>query len=397
MNNISERINKLSVSATLAMTQKSRDLKAQGHHVINLSIGEPDFPTPQHIKDAGISAINNNITTYPPVPGYPKLREAISKKFLTENNLDFSPEQIVVSAGAKHSIINALLCIINKGDEVIIPAPYWVSYPDMVKLSEGTPVFIDCDLSNDFKMTADQLEKAITPKTKALIYSSPSNPTGDLYSVKELKEIAEVLEKHPNILIISDEIYEHINFTGKHHSIAQFKELKDRVIVINGVSKAYAMTGWRIGYMGAPLPIAKACTKLQGQFTSGACSIAQMATLKAIESGSEVCKEMTKTFEKRLNLVLNHIKEIPGFIPNNPQGAFYVFPDVSYYFGKKHNDTEIKDSNDLAMYILNSSKVACVSGDAFGSPKCLRISYATSDEELNEAFDRIKKVLKELK
>lgn len=397
MNKISDRINSLSVSATLAMTQKSRDLQAAGHRVINLSIGEPDFHTPDHIKNAAIDAINNNITTYPPVPGYPVLRNAISKKFKEENNLDFSPDQIVVSSGAKHSIINALLCIVNKGDEVIIPAPYWVSYPDMVKLAEGTPVYISCDLSSDFKMTPEQLEKAITPKTKVLIYSSPSNPTGDLYSYEELKALAGVLAKYPEILIISDEIYEHINFIGKHHSIASFDELKDRVIVINGVSKAYAMTGWRIGYMGAPLAIAKAVTKLQGQFTSGACSIAQMASLAAVEAGSEVCKEMTKTFVKRLKIVLDHIAEIPGMIPNKPQGAFYVFPDVSYYFGKTDGEKIINDSSDLALYILDKAKVATVAGDAFGSPECLRISYATSDEELNEAFESIKKALSELK
>ncbi len=396
MNKISDRINNLAISATLAMTQKSRDLAAQGFDVINLSIGEPDFNTPEHIKKAAKEAIDNNITFYPPVPGFPSLLKVISEKFKKENNLDFSPEQIVVSSGAKHSIINALLCIINKGDEVVVPAPYWVSYVDMVKLAEGVPVVINCELSNDFKMTAGQLENAITPKTKALLYSSPSNPTGDLYSKEELEELAGVLAKYPDIIVISDEIYEHINFSGKHQSIAQFKAMENRVVVINGVSKAYAMTGWRIGYMGAPIEIAKACTKLQGQFTSGACTIAQMGAETAISAGSEVCKEMTKVFEKRLKIVLEHIKDIPGFIPNSPQGAFYVFPDVSDYFGKSDGKTLINTSDDLALYILSEAKVATVAGTAFGSPDCLRISYATSEDNLNEAFARIKKVLGKL-
>lgn len=394
---ISERINNLAVSATLAMTQKSRDLKSKGFDVINLSIGEPDFNTPDHIKKAAIEAINNNITFYPPVPGFQSLRIAISDKFKRENNLSFSPEQIVVSAGAKHSIINTLLCVINKGDEVIVPAPYWVSYVDMVQLSEGTPVVVKCSLENDFKMTAEQLEKSITTKTKALIFSSPSNPTGDVYTKEELSSLVKVLVKYPNVIVISDEIYEHINFSGKHESIASFNEIKDRVVVVNGVSKGYAMTGWRIGYIGAPIEIAKACTKLQGQFTSGACTIAQMASEEAIKSGIEACGNMTEVFERRLQLVLNHIKEIPGIKPNNPKGAFYVFPDVSYYFGKSNGETNINSSDDLALYILDKAQVATVAGSAFGSPECLRISYATSDEILNEAMNRIKKVLAELK
>lgn len=397
MNIISDRINNMALSATLAMTQKSRDLSAQGIDVINLSIGEPDFNTPDHIKNAAIMAINDNVTFYPPVPGFPSLRKVISEKFKRENNLDFSPDQIVVSAGAKHSIINTLLCIINKGDEVIVPAPYWVSYVDMIKLAEGIPVVVDCDISSDFKMTADQLEQAITPKTKALLYSSPSNPTGDLYSEQELKEIALVLEKYPNITIISDEIYEHINFVGKHISIAQFDEIKDRVVVVNGVSKGYAMTGWRIGYIGASIEIAKACTKLQGQFTSGACTIAQMAAEAAISTGSEACEEMTKVFKKRLELVLKHLKDIPSFIPNRPQGAFYVFPDVSALFGKSDGSTVINNSDDLALYILDKAQVATVAGSAFGSPNCLRISYATSEDKLNVAMTRIKEAIALLK
>jgi aspartate aminotransferase len=396
MDRISDRINNMALSATLAMTQKSRDLAAKGFDVINLSIGEPDFNTPDHIKQAAIEAINDNITFYPPVPGFPSLRKVISEKFKRENNLDFSPDQIVVSAGAKHSIINTLLCIVNKGDEVIVPAPYWVSYVDMIKLAEGVPMVVECELANDFKMTAEQLESAISPKTKALLYSSPSNPTGDLYSESELKQIAEVLAKYPQITVISDEIYEHINFSGKHVSIAIFEELKDRVVVVNGVSKGYAMTGWRIGYVGAPMDIAKACTKLQGQFTSGACTIAQMAAQAAISAGSEACAEMTKVFQKRLNIVLEHIKEIPGFIPNRPQGAFYVFPDVSAYFGKSDGEKVITSSDDLALYILDKAKVATVAGTAFGSPKCLRISYATSEDKLNTAMNRIKDVLSKL-
>ena len=397
MEKLAERINNMALSATLAMTQKSRDLVSKGYDIINLSIGEPDFNTPDHIKKAAIKAINENITQYPPVPGYQSLREAISNKFKVENNLDYSPEQIVVSTGAKHSIINALLCIIDKGDEVIVPAPYWVSYVDMIKLAEGIPVVVECELENDFKMTPAQLAQAISPKTKALLYSSPSNPTGDLYTKEELRELSKVLKNYPDIMVISDEIYEHINFYGKHESIAQFEELKNRVIVINGVSKAYAMTGWRIGYMGAPLYIAKACNKLQGQFTSGACSIAQMAAEAAIKGGSGVCRDMTTIFKKRRELVLNKLKEIPGIVPNNPLGAFYVFPDVSYFFGKSDGEIVIENSDDLALYILSKAQVATVAGSAFGSPKCLRLSYATSEDKLTEALQRIEKSLRALK
>jgi aspartate aminotransferase len=385
------------VSATLAMAQKSRDLQAQGIDVINLSIGEPDFDTPQHIKDAAKKAIDNNFTHYPPVPGYESLRKAIVEKFKRENNLEFKTDQIVVSTGAKHSIINVFLTILNPGDEVIVPAPYWVSYPAMVGLAEGEPVFVKCNIDSDFKMTAAQLEAAITPKTRALIFSSPSNPTGNLYSKEELKSLAKVIEKHPNIIVVSDEIYEHINFVGKHESIAQFPEIKDRVVVVNGVSKGYAMTGWRIGYIGAPTWIAKAVTKLQGQFTSGACTIAQKAAEAALNAGVDEPHKMTAIFNKRKDAVLKFMKDIPGLKTNIPEGAFYVFPEVSYFFGKAYDGKTINTSNDLALYLLEKAHVATVAGDAFGSPECLRLSYATSEELMLEALKRIKKALAELK
>ncbi|MDD3859158.1 MAG: pyridoxal phosphate-dependent aminotransferase, partial [Bacteroidales bacterium] len=374
-----------------------RDLQAQGVDIINLSIGEPDFDTPEHIKEAAKKAIDDNFTHYPPVPGYDSLRKAIVNKFKRENNLDYSVDQIVVSTGAKHSIINVFLSILNPGDEVIVPAPYWVSYVDMVGLAEGIPVVIKCDINSDFKMTATQLESAITTKTRAIIFSSPSNPTGNLYSKEELKNLASVISKHPNIIVLSDEIYEHINFVGKHESIAQFSEIKDRVVVVNGVSKGYAMTGWRIGYIGAPAWIAKAVTKLQGQFTSGACTIAQKAAEAALNAGSEQCKEMTAIFKKRRDIVLNFMKDIPGFKTNLPEGAFYVFPEVSYFFGKKYENYTIKDSNDLALYLLDKGHVATVGGTAFGSPECLRFSYATSEELMLEALTRIKNALALLK
>ncbi|MDD3740904.1 MAG: pyridoxal phosphate-dependent aminotransferase [Bacteroidales bacterium] len=397
MEKVSDRLNKMAVSATLAMAQKSRDLQAQGVDIINLSIGEPDFDTPEHIKEAAKKAIDDNFTHYPPVPGYDSLRKAIVNKFKRENNLDYSVDQIVVSTGAKHSIINVFLSILNPGDEVIVPAPYWVSYVDMVGLAEGIPVVIKCDINSDFKMTATQLESAITTKTRAIIFSSPSNPTGNLYSKEELKNLASVISKHPNIIVLSDEIYEHINFVGKHESIAQFSEIKDRVVVVNGVSKGYAMTGWRIGYIGAPAWIAKAVTKLQGQFTSGACTIAQKAAEAALNAGSEQCKEMTAIFKKRRDIVLNFMKDIPGFKTNLPEGAFYVFPEVSFFFGKKYENYTIKDSNDLALYLLDKGHVATVGGTAFGSPECLRFSYATSEELMLEALTRIKNALALLK
>lgn len=396
MEKVSDRLNKMAVSATLAMAQKSRDLQAQGIDVINLSIGEPDFDTPQHIKDAAKKAIDENYTHYPPVPGYDSLRKAVVAKFKRENDLDFSVDQIVVSTGAKHSIINVFLSILNPGDEVIVPAPYWVSYVDMVGLAEGTPVVVKCTIESDFKMTAAQLEEAITPKTRALIFSSPSNPTGNLYSKEELKSLASVIAKYPNIIVLSDEIYEHINFVGKHESIAQFTEIKDRVVVINGVSKGYAMTGWRIGYIGAPLWIAKAVTKLQGQFTSGACTIAQKAAEAALNAGAEQCMEMTAIFKKRRDNVLNFMKDIPGIKTNVPEGAFYVFPEVSSFYGKSFDGKQIKDSDDLALYLLDKAHVATVGGTAFGSPECLRFSYATSEELMLEALQRIKKALAEL-
>ncbi|MDD2387127.1 MAG: pyridoxal phosphate-dependent aminotransferase [Bacteroidales bacterium] len=397
MEKVSERLNRMSVSATLAMTQKSRELKAQGYDVINLSIGEPDFDTPEHVKEAAKRAIDENYTHYPPVPGYESLKKAIVNKFKRENNLEFDENQIVVSSGAKHSIINVFLAIIDPGDEVIIPAPYWVSYPDMVGLAEGVPVVIKCGIESDFKMTAKQLEQHITPKTRAIIYSSPSNPTGMLYSKDELEALAKVIEKHPNIIVISDEIYEHINFSGKHQSIAQFDAIKDRVVVVNGVSKGYAMTGWRIGYIGGPLWIAKAVTKLQGQFTSGACTIAQKAAEAALNAGSDSCKEMTAIFKKRRDLVMGLFKEINGIKMNEPQGAFYVFPEVSSFYGKSFENYTIKDSGDLALYILETEFVASVGGHAFGSPECLRFSYATSDDMLIEAISRIKRALSKLK
>ncbi len=397
MEKVSDRLQRMSVSATLAMTQKSRELQAKGFDVINLSIGEPDFDTPQHVKDAAKKAIDDNFTHYPPVPGFESLKKAVVEKFKRENNLDFEENQIVVSAGAKHSIINVFMSILNIGDEVIIPAPYWVSYVDMVGLAEGTPVVVKCGIDSDFKMTPEQLENAITPKTRAIIYSSPSNPTGSLYSKDELKGLADVLAKYPNIIVVSDEIYEHINFQGKHESIAQFDNIKDRVVVINGVSKGYAMTGWRIGFIGAPLWIAKAVTKLQGQFTSGACSIAQKASEAALNAGSETCVEMKKVFLTRRDLVLKHLKEINGLKTNVPLGAFYVFPEVSSFFGKKFENYTINTSSDLAMYILETEKVATVGGDAFGSPECLRFSYATSEDKLIEAINRIKRALDRLR
>ncbi len=397
MEKVSERLKRMSVSATLAMTQKSRDLQSQGFDVINLSIGEPDFDTPIHVKEAAKKAIDENYTHYSPVPGYISLKKAIVNKFKRENNLEFSESQIVVSAGAKHSIINVFLSIINPGDEVIVPAPYWVSYVDMIGLAEGIPIVISCGIDSDFKMTADQLEKTITPKTRAIIYSSPSNPTGSLYTKQELESIAKVIENHPNIIVISDEIYEHINFVGEHESIAQFDIIKDRIVVVNGVSKGYAMTGWRIGYIGAPIWIAKSVTKLQGQFTSGACTIAQKAAEAALNAGSASCVEMKEVFLKRRDLVLGLLKEINGLKTNVPLGAFYVFPEISHFFGKSDGNYTINNSSDLALYILETEKVATVGGDAFGSPECLRFSYATSEDRLIEAIVRIKRALSKLK
>lgn len=397
MSQVSDRLASLSPSETLAMSQKSNELKAQGIDVINLSVGEPDFFTPDHIKDAAKKAIDDNFSFYSPVPGYMDLRKAIVDKLKRENDLDYTTDQIIVSGGAKQSVCNVLLSIVGPGDEVIVPAPYWVSYVEMVKLAEGTNVIVEAGIEQDFKMTAAQLEAAITPKTKALILCSPSNPTGSVYSKEELKGLAEVLAKHPNVTVLADEIYEHINYIGKHESIAQFPEIKDRVVVINGVSKAYAMTGWRIGFIAAPLWIAKACNKLQGQYTSGPCSIAQKASVAAFNGPQDCVEEMRKAFLRRRDLVVDLCKDIPGIKLNVPQGAFYLFPELDAYFGKSAGDRKINDAADLAMYLLEVGHVATVGGAAFGAPKCLRFSYATSDENLVEAVSRIKKALAALK
>lgn len=397
MTQVSDRLASLSPSETLAMSQKSNELKAQGIDVINLSVGEPDFYTPDHIKEAAKKAIDDNFSFYSPVPGYMDLRKAIIAKLKNENGLDYTPDQIIVSNGAKQSVCNVLMSIIGPGDEVIVPAPYWVSYVEMVKLAEGTNVIVTAGIDQDFKITPAQLEAAVTPKTKALILCSPSNPTGSVYSREELAGLAEVIARHPNIIVIADEIYEHINYVGAHQSIAQFPEIKDRVVVVNGVSKAYAMTGWRIGFIAAPLWIAKACNKLQGQYTSGASSIAQKAAVAAF-SGDQACvEEMRKAFLRRRDLVVKLCKEIPGIKLNVPQGAFYLFPEVSAYYGKCAGDRQINDAGDLAMYLLEVGHVATVGGKAFGAPECLRFSYATSDENLIEAMRRIKEALAALK
>jgi aspartate aminotransferase len=393
---LSDRINKLSESETLAMTRKSRELKAKGHDVINLSIGEPDFNTPDFIKKAAYAAIDGNKTHYPPVAGYAELRQAISEKFNRDNGLEYAPEQIVVSGGAKHSIANAMLCLVNKGDEVIVPAPYWVSYKQIIKLAEGDPVVVQATIDNDFKITPEQLEDAISPKTKVLIYSSPCNPTGSVYSKDELEAIARVIERHPGIFIISDEIYELIRFGGRHESIAQFDFIRDRVVTINGVSKGFAMTGWRVGYLAASHEIAKACDKLQGQVTSATCSISQYASMEAMRcdpATNEDVKRMVETFRERRDLVYGLLEEIPGLRNNMPEGAFYFFPNISAYFGKRYGDQVISDSNDLCMYLLNKAHVALVPGDAFGDPACIRISYATSKKLLITAVARISEAL----
>ena len=397
MEYLSDRIKSLSVSQTLAMAQKSRELKAKGIDIISLSIGEPDFNTPDYIKEAAKKAIDDNYSKYPPVPGYADLREAISRKFKTENNINYSPDQIVVSAGGKHSLINVILSIVNPGEEVIILAPYWVSYYDQVILAEGKPVVISASLENDFKIKPEQLEAAITSKTRLIIFNSPSNPTGMVYSRNEMEKIARVVEKHEGLFIISDEIYEHIIFTGEHVSMASFDFIYDRVITVNGVSKGYAMTGWRIGYIGAPLWIAKACNKLQGQFTSGVCSIAQRAALAAVQGDGESQKLMRAAFLRRRDLICGLLKEIKGIRVGTPEGAFYVMPEISYYFGKSDGETKITNSDELALYLLDKAQVATVGGDAFGAPECLRISYATSDELLVEAVRRIKGALERLK
>jgi aspartate aminotransferase len=375
------------------MAQKSRELKAKGLDIISLSLGEPDFNTPDYIKEAAKKAIDENYTKYPPVPGYNDLREAISKKFKNENGLYYSSDQIVVSAGGKHSLINVILSIINPGDEVIILAPYWVSYYDQIILAGGKPVVVEALLESDFKISPSQLESAITDKTRLIIFNSPSNPTGMVYSGVEMEKIARIVEKHEGLFIISDEIYEHIIFEGKHVSMASFSFIYDRVITVNGVSKGYAMTGWRIGYIGAPIWIAKACNKLQGQFTSGVCSIAQRAALAAIEGNDDSRQFMRDAFLRRRDLICGLLKEVKGLKVRIPQGAFYVMPDISYYHGKTDGNVRINNSDDLALYLLDKAQVAVVGGDAFGAPSCIRISYANSDELLVEAVKRIKKAL----
>ena len=397
MNQLSERLNRLSPSATLAMSQKSGELKAQGIDIINLSVGEPDFNTPDHIKEAAKKAIDDNYSRYSPVTGYPALRQAIVDKLKRENGLDYAPAQIVCSNGAKQSVCNTVMALVNAGDEVIIPAPYWVSYPQMVLLAEGTPVIVEAGIEQDFKITPEQLEAAITPRTRLLILCSPSNPTGAVYSADELEALAEVLRRHERVVVVSDEIYEHINYIGQHASIAACPGMKERTVVVNGVSKAYAMTGWRIGFTASPEWIAKACSKLQGQYTSGPCSVSQMAATAAFAGDQTCVEEMRQAFERRKNLIVRLAKEVPGFEVNEPHGAFYLFPKCSYYFGKADGDRVIKNSTDFAMYLLEVAHVATVGGDAFGSPDCFRMSYATSDENIVEALRRIREAVARLK
>ena len=379
------------------MSQRSSELKAQGVDVINMSVGEPDFNTPDHIKQAAIRAVEENYSRYSPVPGYPELRKAIVEKLQRENGLTYAPSQILCSNGAKQSVCNTLMALVNAGDEVIIPAPYWVSYPQMVLLAEGTPVFVEATIEQDFKITPQQLEAAITPRTRALILCSPSNPTGSVYSRAELEALKDVLLRHERVMIVADEIYEHINYVGEHASMAQFPEIKDRVVLINGVSKAYAMTGWRIGFIAAPEWVVKGCNKLQGQYTSGPCSVSQKAAEAAFAGPQECVEEMRQAFERRKNLIVRLAREIPGLEVNDPQGAFYLFPKCSSFFGKSDGDRLIQNSTDLAMYLLEVGHVATVGGDAFGSPECFRMSYATSDENIVEAMRRIKETLARLK
>ena len=396
-NILSDRLNRLSPSATLAMSQRSSELKAQGVDIINLSVGEPDFNTPDHIKEAAIKAVQDNWTRYSPVPGYPDLKKAIAAKLKNENGLDYLPSQILCSNGAKQSVCNAIMALVNPGDEVIIPAPYWVSYPQMVLLAEGTPVAIPTTIEQDFKVTPQQLEQAITPRTRAIILCSPSNPTGSVYSAAELEALKDVLLKYERVMVIADEIYEHINYVGAHASMAQFADIKDRVVIVNGVSKAYAMTGWRIGFIAAPEWVVKGCNKLQGQYTSGPCSVSQKAA-EAAYTGSQECVEtMRQAFERRRDLIVSLAREIPGLEVNNPQGAFYLFPKCSSFFGKRDGDRVINNSTDLAMYLLEVGHVATVGGDAFGSPECFRMSYATSEANITEAMRRIADTLARLK
>ncbi|HCQ30679.1 MAG TPA: aspartate aminotransferase [Flavobacteriales bacterium] len=393
---LSDRINNLSESQTLAMARISRELQAEGKDIISLSIGEPDFDTPEPIKQAAIEAINQNFTHYTPVPGIPELREAIANKLKRDNNLTYQPDQIVVSTGAKQSLANIALALLNPGDEVLLPAPYWVSYKEIIKLAEAVPVEIPTSIKTDFKITANQLENAITPKTKMIWYSSPCNPSGSVYSKEELAQIAQVIKKHPQITVVSDEIYELINFSSKHESIAQFEEIKNQVIIVNGVSKGFAMTGWRIGYIAAPQEIANACSKMQGQITSGANSIAQKASVKAMQMNPEEMAYMKSAFKNRRDKCIDWLKNIEDLKVNEPKGAFYLFPDISAFFGKSHKKYTINNATDLAMYLLYEANVAVVTGEAFGDKNCIRLSYAASEDVLKEAISRIGKALAQL-
>lgn len=396
MAKLSERLNRLASSATLAMSQKSSEMKAQGIDVINLSVGEPDFNTPDHIKTAAKEAIDENYSKYSPVPGYPDLRKAIVDKLHRENQLDYEVAEILVSNGAKQSVCNTLMALVDEGDEVIIPAPYWVSYPQMVKLAGGNPTIVKTGFAQEFKISPEQLEAAITPKTKVIILCSPSNPTGSVYSQSELEDLAHVILKHEDLYVIADEIYEHINYVGKHESIAQFPGMKERTIIVNGISKAYAMTGWRIGYIAAPEWIVKGCNKLQGQYTSGPCSISQRAAIAAYTQSQACVEEMRQAFQRRRDLIVKLAKDIHGLEVIEPKGAFYLFPKCNYFFGKSTNGYYIKNSTDLSMYLLEKAHVATVGGDAFGEPNCLRMSYATSEKNIHEAFRRIKNALEQL-
>lgn len=396
MAKLSERLNRLAPSATLAMSQKSSEMKAQGIDVINLSVGEPDFNTPDHIKTAAKEAIDENYSKYSPVPGYPELRKAIADKLHRENQLDYEVAEILVSNGAKQSVCNTLMALVDEGDEVIIPAPYWVSYPQMVKLAGGNPTIVKTGFAQEFKISPEQLEAAITPKTKVIILCSPSNPTGSVYSQSELEGLAHVILKHEDLYVIADEIYEHINYVGKHESIAQFPGMKERTIIVNGISKAYAMTGWRIGYIAAPEWIVKGCNKLQGQYTSGSCSISQRAAIAAYTQSQACVEEMRQAFQRRRDLIVKLAKDIHGLEVIEPKGAFYLFPKCNYFFRKSTDGYYIKNSTDLSMFLLEKAHVATVGGDAFGEPNCLRMSYATSDENIQEAFRRIKNALEQL-
>lgn len=397
MAQLSDRLNRLAPSATLAMSQKSGEMKAQGIDVINMSVGEPDFNTPEHIKAAAKKAIDDNFSRYSPVPGYMDLREAIVAKLKNENGLDYSVNEVLVSNGAKQSVCNAVMALVNDGEEVIISAPYWVSYPQMAKLAGGVPVIVETGFAQNFKMTPEQLEAAITPKTRLLILCSPSNPTGSVYSEAELEKLAEVIKRHDDLFVIADEIYEHINYIGRHNSIASVPGMKERTIVVNGVSKAYAMTGWRIGFIAAPEWIVKGCNKLQGQYTSGPSSISQKAAVAAYTASQECVETMRKAFERRRDLIVSLIKDIPGLEVNEPEGAFYVFPKCSSFFGKSDGSRTICNSTDFALYLLEVGHVATVAGDAFGDPECFRISYATSDDNIREAMSRVKAALARLK